>query len=162
MLLDLFSFYLHECFACMYVSEPACACLVPRRPEEGIRSPGTWITDGCGWWELNSGNLQEQVPLTAEPALQLLVHKVIFLVLVWFGVYVRLCVGKKSMSVTLFRQGLSTELTDWLDCHSWAQGSSCLCFPDLRLGMRQVLQVHTSTSGLSLCMLKSELKTSCL
>lgn len=34
-----------------------------RRPEEGIRSPGTGVVNGCdlscGFWELNVGPLQE-------------------------------------------------------------------------------------------------------
>lgn len=34
------------------------------RPEEGVRSPGTWITDSCEvpgrWWELNLGFLQKR------------------------------------------------------------------------------------------------------
>lgn len=30
----------------MYV-HIAHACLVPRRPEEGVRHPGTGVTDGC-------------------------------------------------------------------------------------------------------------------
>ena len=42
---------------------------------EGVRSPGTGVTDRCevpcGCWELNPGSLQEQpVLLTAEPSLQ--------------------------------------------------------------------------------------------
>ena len=48
----------------------------PQRPEEGVRSPGTGITEGCelprGYWELNLGPLEEQpVYLTTEPSLQL-------------------------------------------------------------------------------------------
>lgn len=40
--------------------------------EEGIRFPGTGVTEGfeplCGYWELNPGPLQEQPVLsTAEP-----------------------------------------------------------------------------------------------
>ena len=55
---------------------PACmavCCLW--RQEDGIRSLGTGVPDGCEHlprcWELKSGPLEEQpVPLTAEPALQ--------------------------------------------------------------------------------------------
>lgn len=43
-----------------------------RRPGEGIRSPGARVTDSselpCGFWELNSGPLQEQpVLVTLSP-----------------------------------------------------------------------------------------------
>jgi hypothetical protein len=46
----------------------------PQRPEEDVRSP-MGVTDGyellSGWWELNTGPLEEQnVLLTAEPSLQ--------------------------------------------------------------------------------------------
>ena len=45
----------------------------PRRPEEGVREPGTGLTGGCdlpcGCWELNMGPLEEQsVFLTNEPS----------------------------------------------------------------------------------------------
>jgi hypothetical protein len=48
------------------------------RPEEGIRSLGTGVTDGCElsceFWESNLGPLEEQpVLLTLEPSLQHLV-----------------------------------------------------------------------------------------
>lgn len=46
----------------------------PKTPEEGIRFPGTEVTDGCespwGWWELNLGLLQKPVFLTTEPSFQ--------------------------------------------------------------------------------------------
>ena len=66
---------------CMSVL-PACThvhCVqvwCPQRPEEGTRSPGTGVTDGCdlpyGCWEPISGPLKEQpVLLIAElPSLQ--------------------------------------------------------------------------------------------
>jgi hypothetical protein len=49
----------------------------PKRPEEGVRSPGTGVTDGCeppcGCWEFNSGRMEEQpVFLTVDPSLQFL------------------------------------------------------------------------------------------
>lgn len=49
-----------------------CAHLVPESLEEGIRSPGTGITDNCeqsrGCYELNLGPLQEQQAfLSTEP-----------------------------------------------------------------------------------------------
>jgi hypothetical protein len=49
---------------------------------EGVRSPKARITDGCellcGYWELNSGPLEEQsVLLTAEPSLQPLKARVL-------------------------------------------------------------------------------------
>ena len=55
--------------ACMYVYHVCAWCLW--RPEEGIRSPGTGVTDGCeppyGYWESNLGPLEEQqVLLKAE------------------------------------------------------------------------------------------------
>ena len=47
-------YYVYECFAYMYSSVP-CVCLVSERPEEGIRSPGTWVRNccelPCGYWE---------------------------------------------------------------------------------------------------------------
>ena len=47
----------------------------PLKPEEGVRTSGTGVMDGCrlpcGCWELNSGPLEEQpVLLTTEPSLQ--------------------------------------------------------------------------------------------
>ena len=46
----------------------------PWRPEEGIRSPATGVTDDCeppyGFWELNAGPLKEHsVLLTTDPSL---------------------------------------------------------------------------------------------
>ena len=39
-------------------------CLVPQKPEEDIRFPGTGVTGGfeppCWCWELNLGTLKEQ------------------------------------------------------------------------------------------------------
>jgi hypothetical protein len=59
---------------------PACMSLYyicdwyPQRPEEGVRSPGIGVTDGCeppcGYWELNLGPLEQSVLLTTEPSLQ--------------------------------------------------------------------------------------------
>ena len=40
----LFLFYTHESFACMFVCAMSVKC--PWRPEEGIRSPETGVTDG--------------------------------------------------------------------------------------------------------------------
>jgi hypothetical protein len=50
-----------------------CWCL--GRTEEGVRSPGTGVADGCeppGCWELNLGPLEEQAgsALTLAPSLQ--------------------------------------------------------------------------------------------
>ena len=40
-------------------------------PEEGIRSQADGCEPPCGWWELNSGPLEEQsVLLTTKPSLQ--------------------------------------------------------------------------------------------
>lgn len=75
-LLDLLVLYfVHECFACLYVCVPR-ACLVPWRPEEVLPSLQTGITVGselpCRCWEPNSGLLEEQhVLLTAELSLRL-------------------------------------------------------------------------------------------
>lgn len=62
------------CFAYMYVYIPH-VCLVPQRPDEGVRSPETGATDGfkrtCGCWESNLGLLWEQpVLIIAEWFLQ--------------------------------------------------------------------------------------------
>ena len=64
-------FNAYGCFICMYVGA---SCVCPRRPEEGIRSPWTGVTDGCqlprGCWELNLCLLEEQlVSLTTDPSL---------------------------------------------------------------------------------------------
>lgn len=62
---------------------PVCTCLYltfvpgawfPQRPEEGVGSPGTGVTDGCqlpcGFWESNPDPQKEQpVLLTAGPSL---------------------------------------------------------------------------------------------
>ena len=47
----------------------------PQRTEEGVRTPGTGITDSCeplcGYWELNLSSLEEHpVLLLTEPPLQ--------------------------------------------------------------------------------------------
>lgn len=50
----------------VYVSYVYC----PWRSEEGLRSPGTGLTDSFellhGWWERNSGPLQAQAFLITE------------------------------------------------------------------------------------------------
>lgn len=54
---------------CMYVQYVWC----PKRPEEGVRSPGTGVTDCCespyGYWETNTGPLQEQQVLLVDKLL---------------------------------------------------------------------------------------------
>ena len=54
---DLFCMY--EYLACVYLSTTYMQC--PQRPEEGVRSPGTEVTDGFepphGCWKLNLGSL---------------------------------------------------------------------------------------------------------
>ena len=55
------------------------AFLVPQKLEEGIRFPGTGVTNdcepSCGSWEQNSGSLQEQkVLIPTEPSLQPLIR----------------------------------------------------------------------------------------
>lgn len=63
----LFSFSVYDHFACMYVSVPTC---MPgsKRPEEGVRSPGTGAAGSaeplCGCWDLNLESLQ--VPQVSE------------------------------------------------------------------------------------------------
>ena len=43
----------------------------PWRPEEGIESLRTTVTGTCGFWELNSGPLEEQsILLGDEPSCQ--------------------------------------------------------------------------------------------
>ena len=53
-------YYVCGYFACVDVCAPL-ALLVPHGPEEGVRSPGIEVTDGCkppcGCWELNSSPL---------------------------------------------------------------------------------------------------------
>ena len=51
---------MYGCLVYMYV------CVqYPWGPEEGIRFPGTRVTDGCepsrGYWELNPGSPEEQL-----------------------------------------------------------------------------------------------------
>jgi hypothetical protein len=61
--------YVYGYSDCMYVCIPhACWCLW--RPEEGARSPGPGVTDGCElpheFWELNPGPLKEQLVLSTS------------------------------------------------------------------------------------------------
>ena len=74
------SYFLGLCLFCVCVCLHACLCTMyapgaHRVQKEGVRSPGTGITDGCepphGCWKLNLGPLEEQpVFLTSEPSLQ--------------------------------------------------------------------------------------------
>lgn len=64
---------------CMYVHH-MCAWSL-KRPEEGLRSPGTVLQDDCKppcrCWKLNLGTLEEQqVFITAEPFFQPLVYEI--------------------------------------------------------------------------------------
>ena len=66
-----FLFYIHGCFACMFVYNCA-GC--PWRPEEGTRLPETGVIDSCepprGCWEPNLVPLEEwQVMLNVGPSL---------------------------------------------------------------------------------------------
>lgn len=69
-------FTVYGCFNCMYVCVPSVCAWFLWRPEEGIESPETRITDSwelpCRCWELNLGPLEEQQPvlLIAESSLQ--------------------------------------------------------------------------------------------
>ena len=72
-------------FRCRDVSMHVCM----QRPEEGIRSLGTGVTDGCelpcGCWEWNPGPLQEQqLYLIPKPSLQ--VPRQLFWIKISFGV----------------------------------------------------------------------------
>lgn len=52
--------YAYEYFACIYAV--MCTMYVPgagRSKKENIRCPGTTVSDGCGYWELNLWPLQE-------------------------------------------------------------------------------------------------------
>jgi hypothetical protein len=99
------------------------------RPEEGVRSPGTRVTDGCeplcGCWE----PLQEQLTrLTAEPSLQ---HSAWRFCSGW-GVKLWLCACRASapsrslsiFSALVFETGLCNEARA-----VWISSSSCLRFP---------------------------------
>lgn len=70
-----FLIYVYEYFACMYTCIP-CVCLVPTRPEEGVRSLRTEVIYGYeflrGCWEACPGSAEEQgVLLTVELSLAL-------------------------------------------------------------------------------------------
>ena len=69
-------------FDCMIIWDRFITCLrsrsmqCPQRPAEGVRSPGTEVTDSCklprGCWDLNPGSPGEQPELlTAEPSVTL-------------------------------------------------------------------------------------------
>lgn len=61
---------MYECFVYVCV---LCVCPVVMKLEEGFRTLGTEVLDGCKaimWaWELNHDSLQEQMFLTTEPSL---------------------------------------------------------------------------------------------
>lgn len=70
-----FLIYVYEYFACMYTCIP-CVCLVPTRPEEGVRSLRMEVIDGYeflrGCWKASPGPAEEQgVLLTVELSLAL-------------------------------------------------------------------------------------------
>lgn len=76
-----FPYLLYSCFICISVMSAyvcvLCACLGQAMSEEVPDSPGTGVMGGRyfahGWWDLNSGPLQEQpVFLLAEPPFQAL------------------------------------------------------------------------------------------
>lgn len=61
-IIKIYLFYVYECFPTyMYVCHVCAWCL---RKSEDIGSPGVGVTDdkepSCGYWEPNSGPLQEQ------------------------------------------------------------------------------------------------------
>jgi hypothetical protein len=66
----LFFMYMSILSAYMFVYWLYVQC--PWKPEEGITSSGTGVTDGCemlcGYWEPNLGLLGNRVPLTPEPS----------------------------------------------------------------------------------------------
>ena len=51
------------CMGTLYVCLCTMGMQYPQKPEEGIRFPGTGITEGCellcGCWGLNLGSLEE-------------------------------------------------------------------------------------------------------
>lgn len=57
-----FLIYVYKYFACMYTCIP-CVCLVPTRPEEGVRSLRMEVIDGYeflrGCWEASPGPAEE-------------------------------------------------------------------------------------------------------
>lgn len=65
---------MYVCFFCMTICLPCLPCVVPRRLEESVGTPGTRVTGyelPCGCWDLNPEPLQS-VLLTAEPFSQLI------------------------------------------------------------------------------------------
>ena len=96
-----------------------CICASPNSYLcEGVRSPGTGVTDNCelpcGYWELNPGPLEEQaVLLTAEPSLQILLLIFCFV----FRGRISLCSSGYPRTHYV--------VSGWLR----TQRSACLCFP---------------------------------
>lgn len=71
--LEIYLFLLNRfrCFPCMFVQH---IHVVLQKPEEGLESPGTGVTDGCeapcGGLELHMGHLEEHLAvLTSDPSL---------------------------------------------------------------------------------------------
>lgn len=88
----------------------------PQKVEEGVRPSGTGGTNACEPWESNSGSLQGQMLLTAEPSLQppkptfLCVHTCVYVCTTYVCfvvgyVYVHVCMvwdwGKMSVSSSI-------------------------------------------------------------
>lgn len=68
--IDLFLFYMHGYFASVCLCTLCVQC--SQKPEEGVKSSGTGVTDGCERaGKVNPSLLQEQqMLLTAEPSVQ--------------------------------------------------------------------------------------------
>lgn len=113
-----FPYLCYSCFICISVLSAyvcvLCACLEQAMSEEVLDSPGIRVMGGRylphGWWELNSGPLQEQpVFLLAAPPFQALCPFLSFTV-IWLEPRVSSMLDKYSTSELHPRPGCTTFL----------------------------------------------------
>lgn len=73
-------------YACVF-----CACLVSAQPEEGIKLPGTGVTDGsdchCGCWELLHPSSPSEQPLFLPTELSLALCRVSIKLTIKLAIY---------------------------------------------------------------------------